>query len=326
MDALSHALTAVHMTGAIFYDVECASPWGFAVPPVHEVAHLLAPGTDILVNYHLITDGSAVVRLEGVEELLASAGDVVVLPHGDPHTVSHGHPARMIDSGASLNAALAGHPQRIHLGGSGEQTHIICGFFGCEKHAEDLFLAGLPPVFKVNLRSDPTGSWLEESVRRLLEEALARREGAVALLAKMAEPLFVEILRRYTREAPSGQVGWLAAARDPVVGAALARLHRDPERSWTVAELAAEVAASKSLLKERFTRLLGEPPMAYLTRWRLQLAARRLETTEESVLEIAMKVGYRSESAFNRAFKRRFGLPPARYRRLKGFGRTFGEG
>ena len=315
VDALSQALSAVHMTGAIFFDVECALPWAFAVPGLHDAAHLLAPGTERIVNYHLVTDGHATVRVPGSEDLHAVAGDVVVLPHDSPHTVSGKRSSGVVDSRIPVEEVLSGRPRAIRLGGNGSLTRIICGFFGCEKLADRSFLAGLPPVFSVNLRTDDAGLWLENSVRHLLGEAKASGPGTAALLSKMAQVLFVETLRRYMASLPAGAVGWLAGARDPLVGGALSLLHRDPARQWTLAKLALEAGASRSVLGERFTELLGEPPLTYLTRWRLQLAARLLETTAKTALQIAIDVGYGSESALNRAFKREFGIPPARYRR-----------
>ena len=166
-----------------------------------------------------------------------------------------------------------------------------------------------------HLRADEAGRWIENSVRHLLSEAQSRRPGTAALLSKMAQVLFVETLRRYMADLPTGAVGWLAGARDPLVGGALSLLHRDPARAWTLAELAREAGASRSVLGERFIKLLGEPPLTYLGRWRLLLAARQLQTTAKTALQIAIDVGYGSESAFNRAFKREFGIPPARYRR-----------
>lgn len=318
MDALSEALRSVRMTGAIFFHVECSAPWGFKVPPGWRAAALLAPGTERLVNYHLVCAGRARVQLDaGEEQLVLAAGDVVVLPHGDAHAVSNGSPRTYVDNSQALGEAFAGRPRTVRFGGGGEKTVIICGFFGCERHADRLFLAGLPRVFKVGLRTDASGRWLENSVRHLVGEAESGKPGTAILLAKMAEALFVETMRRHIDQLPPGQRGWLAATRDPVVGAALAAIHRHPKRRWTAAELAGHAAVSRSVLNERFARFLGEPPLTYLARWRLQLAARALETTEQSVLEVGMDVGYQSEAAFNRAFKREFGLPPARYRKSR---------
>jgi AraC-like DNA-binding protein len=315
MDALSQALSAVDTTGAIFYRVECTAPWGFAVPPVDTVAHLLSPGTEHLVNYHLVVEGEALVRLPSGDEHHVTAGQVVVLPHGDPHTVSWGSPRNMVDSRPPLVAALGGGPQTVHMGGGGSGSVIICGFFGCEQHAERTFLAGLPPLFIVDLRTDAAGTWLERSVRHFADEAESDRPGTAAMLTTMAKALFIDTLRRYMRALPEAETGWLAAARDPIVGAAIALLHESPARAWSLADLATEVGASRSALGERFARFLGEPPLAYLARWRLHLAARILRTSKKSVLEVAMDVGYQSESAFNRAFRREHGLPPGQYRK-----------
>jgi AraC-like DNA-binding protein len=202
----------------------------------------------------------------------------------------------------------------LRLGGGGEVTRFVCGYFGCERHAERLFLAGLPRMIKINLRGDPAGEWLESSVRHLVSQAGSARPGQSVLLSKMAEALFIETIRRYMEALPPEQTGWLAGARDPVVGGALALLHRKPCHHWTVEQLAAETGVSRSVLAERFSRFLGEPPLTYLARWRLQLAARMLQTTREAVIQVASEVGYDSEAAFNRAFKREFGIPPGQFR------------
>jgi AraC-like DNA-binding protein len=318
MDALSAALSSVRMTGAIFAEATCTTPWGFAVPAIdalERVVHKLAPGTERVVGYHLVTEGRALVGVEGSADVPVMAGDIVIIPHGDPHTITNGAPSQLVDSSAALSRWLAGDVSSIELGGGGEKTHFVCGYFGCERHAARLFLAGLPSVIKINLRSDATGQWLESSIRHLLDEAKSRRPGGTVVLSKMAEAFFIETLLRYMQQLPPEQRGWLAGARDPVVGGALALLHRQPCHPWTVAELATKVGASRSLLGERFVQFLGEPPLTYLARWRLQLAARLLQTTQKTVVQVATDVGYESEAAFNRAFKREFDLPPARYRR-----------
>jgi AraC-like DNA-binding protein len=320
MDALSQALGSVRVTGAIFYDAICTAPWGFAVPHIQDVAHVLAPGTETLVGYHLLTEGSAVVRLQGEAQVALGAGDVIVFPHGDPHTVSHGCPEMLIDSRASICSNLAGHGGTYRIGGGGGETRFVCGYFGCERHAARLFLAGLPRVIKVDVRGDGPGAWLRHSIEHLLSESAANRPGHVALLSKMAEALFIETLRRYMEDMPLEATGWLAGARDPVVGAALALLHARPSHPWALPELAREVGAARSVVAERFARLLGEPPMTYLAHWRLQLASRMLQSTGRTALEVALEVGYESESSFNRAFKREFGLPPAQFRKRQAAG------
>ncbi len=315
MDALSEALRSVRMTGAIFYHAECTAPWGFSVPHTDSVAHLLSPGTERLVSYLLVTEGEAIARFEGGDDIRIVAGDICIIPHGDAHMVWNGTPARFIDSGEDLSECLSGNLVTMRLGGGGPMTRFICGYFGCERRADRLFLAGLPTMIRINLRQDPAGAWLESSVRHLVEEAASGRPGQSVLLSKMAEALFIEAIRRYMHELPPGQTGWLAAARDSIVGAAIAHMHREPERRWTIESLAAQAGTSRSVLTERFARFLGEPPLTYLARWRLQLAARHLVSTSDAVILVASGVGYESDAAFNRAFKREFGLPPGLFRK-----------
>jgi len=175
-------------------------------------------------------------------------------------------------------------------------------------------LAGLPPILKVPIRDGAAGQWLESSIRFSVGESCADGVGCEAVLSKLSEVLFVEALRRYIANAPSEQTGWLASARDPEIGKTLALLHRNPAEPWTLATLAREVGISRSVLADRFRHYMGEPLMSYLTRWRLQLGARMLKSSSRSVADIAADVGYESEPAFNRAFKREFEVPPARYR------------
>jgi AraC-like DNA-binding protein len=282
---------------------------------MEQAAPVLSPGTERLVGYHLVAEGQAVVRLNDEATIPITAGDIVIFPHGDAHTVTNGAPTTLVDSRESIGSFLVGDLSIFRVNGGGETTRFICGYFGCERHAARLFLAGLPSIIKMSLRGDATGAWLESSIRHLLSEAASLRPGRAVLLSKMAEALFIETLRRYMEQLPPEQTGWLAGARDPLVGAALALLHRKPAHHWTIGELAIEAGASRSVLTERFTRLIGLPPLAYLMRWRLQLAARMLQITQQTVLQVAGAVGYESEAAFNRAFKREFGLPPAQYRK-----------
>jgi len=202
----------------------------------------------------------------------------------------------------------------LRAGGGGDVSRFVCGYMSCDSHLSRPILSGLPPVFKVNIRTDPSGLWLENSILHLVEEAASGRIGSEAMLAKLSEALFVDTLRRYVASLPEQQTGWLTGVRDPIVGKSLGLLHGRIAHPWTIAELADEVGISRSALVQRFTRYLSEPPMTYLTRWRLQLAARSLERTARGVAEIAAEVGYESEAAFNRAFKREFGQPPGRYR------------
>jgi AraC-like DNA-binding protein len=314
MDAFSYALSAVRLTGAIFFNAEFSAPWGFVSPEPAALAPLLAQGTGRVLMFHLVLEGEAHVRIAGKAEASLAAGDIVILSQGDAHAFSNGSPLTMLDTTSEVFGRL-GDLSLTKFGGGGATTRFICGYFGCEHSAERLFLAGLPPIVKAHVSEDAAGQWLEQSIRHLAGEAGAGRPGHGMFVSKMAEALFIEALRRYAEELTPQQTGWLAAAKDPVVGRAIALLHRDPRHPWSVAELAAQAGASRTVLAERFTHLLGEPPLAYLARWRLQLAARLLETTRNTMVQVAGEVGYESETAFSRAFSREFGLPPARYRR-----------
>ncbi len=191
---------------------------------------------------------------------------------------------------------------------------MICGYLTCDPQLSQVFLAGLPPIIKVSIRDSPTGPWLEDTLRYSVDRAGTSGPGSAAVIAKLSEVLFVETLRRYIEKLPPTQTGWLAGVRDPDVGKALALLHKQPAHPWTIATLASEVGLSRSVLAERFQHYLSDTPIGYLTRWRLQLAAQTLASTSKSVAEVAGDVGYESEPSFNRAFKREFGLPPARFR------------
>ncbi len=315
MDALSEILHSVKLEGAVFYTAEFTAPWGFRSPPSCEVAAALRRGARHVIVYHLLTAGRAHCNIENSRQgTPLSAGDIVVFPHGDPHILCNGTSPRIVDMAPHMKNLLSQGLAPVRDGGGGEPTSFVCGYLECDQGLCKTVLGGLPPVFKVNVRNDHTGQWLENSIRFSAGEACANRAGSDALLARLSEALFVETLRRYMADLPPQETGWLAGARDPGVGAALAHLHRTPEHPWTVANLAEKVGVSRSVLAERFRHYLGEPPMTYLSRWRLQLGARLLASTSHSVARICGDVGYESEPAFNRAFKREFGLPPARFR------------
>jgi AraC-like DNA-binding protein len=314
-DPLSEALRSVRLTGAIFLDAEFGTPWGFHSPPASTASHLLAPTAEQLVLFHLLVEGKATARVAGCDSVPLEAGDIVVLPRGDAHELWNGSVGQLTDSSVLLPKILSGALLSERGGGSGSITKFICGYIGCDRHAERLFLAGLPPLFKVNIRREASGEWIESAIRYLASERGSTFAGRTALLAKLAEALFIETLRRYMAELPAERTGWLAAARDPAIGRALAAIHREPAQAWTVEGLAKQSGASRSVFASRFNQLLGEAPLAYVARWRIHLGARLLETTDDTVLQVALQVGYESEAAFNRAFKREFDLPPARYRR-----------
>jgi len=315
VDVLSEVLKAVTLQGALFYNAEFSAPWSVRSPDPRAIASLLAQDAGHVIIYHLVVEGGAWAQLETGGRVELGPGDIVVFPHGDPHLMGNGRPTEPVDNGRELERILSQGLETARMGGGGEVTKFVCGYMACEPRLSHFVLAGLPPLLKVNIRNDPAGAWLEDTIRFSVARAGSSAAGAEAVLAKLSEALFVETLRRYIALLPPGQTGWLAGARDPEVGKALGLLHRQPARPWTIAGLAAAVGVSRAVLAERFRHYIGEPPIGYLTRWRLQLGARLLTTTSHSVAQIAAQAGYDSEAAFNRAFKRNFGVPPARYRR-----------
>jgi AraC-like DNA-binding protein len=262
----------------------------------------------------LLTEGHASARLLDGERIALDAGDLVIFPQGDEHIIENGPRTQPVDMVKELARIIANGLKVSRFGGGGEVTRFICGFMACDPQLSRVFLSGLPSVFKVSIRNTASGRWLENSIRFSVNEADASRAGGEAVLAKLSEVLFVETLRAYIAQLPAEQTGWLAGARDSEVGKTLALMHRNPAHSWTLAALAKEARVSRSVLAERFRHYLNQAPMAYLTRWRLQLGAQMLASTSYSVAQIASEVGYEFEAAFNRAFKREFTVPPARFR------------
>lgn len=315
MDAFSEVLSGVRLKGAMFFSAEFSSPWRLSTPHCRVLAPALAPGAAHIVVYHFVVDGTARAGVEGGPDVDLSPGDIVVFPHGDPHFLSAGTATIPVASAVLLERIAVGDLSPLHAGGGGAITRFICGYLTLDPLLCGPILESLPPMLKVNVRADRAGHWLEQSILHLLEEAASDRAGSDAMLAKLSEALFVDTVRRHVAGLPDQSTGWLAAARDPVVGRSLALLHRQASHHWTIAELAAAVGVSRSALVERFTRFLAEPPMAYLTGWRLRLAAQALTSSSKGIADVAAAVGYESEAAFNRAFKRAFGVPPARYRR-----------
>ena len=316
MDVLSEVLRVVRLEGALFFNGEFSAPWCLSASR-STAATYLSPGGGHLILYHFLTEGRAYARLPdgGREEL--TAGDIVVFPHGDTHLLGNGFPEKPVDSFQTFAKNLTQGLKLARFGGGGELSRFVCGYLVCEPRLSEVFLAGLPPILKVNVVDGPSGKWLEDSIRFSVGEVNESNAGSGAVLAKLSEVLFVETLRCYINTLPPDQIGWLAGARDPVIGQALALLHKEPADPWTVSDLARRVGLSRTRFAARFRHFLGESPMAYLALWRLKLGAEMLQSTEDSVAQVAVAVGYGSEAAFNRAFKREFDCPPAQFRRQR---------
>jgi AraC-like DNA-binding protein len=314
MDALSETLRVVRLVGAIFINARFTAPWCYQSPRADSVAALLEPGAERVVIFHLITDGECYVELDNEPPLRLVAGDAVLFPQGDAHRMSS-QPGLAPASGARLDAVLSRRPRQLAYGGGGPTTRLVCGYLACDARLAGMLLAGLPALVRVNVRGSSAGIWLETSVRYALAEARSPRPGGAGVLAKLAEVLFIEVLRLYMNEHGEGRTGWLAGVGDRVVGAALNALHKRPAHGWTLEELARTAGTSRSVLAERFQQLVGSSPMQYLTQWRMLLAANLLRRSNAPLLHIAEEVGYQTDTAFSRAFRREFGSPPAAWRR-----------
>ena len=310
MDTLSDVLRVVRLDGAFFFAVEAVNPWSVESAPARELSPRILPAAEHLISYHILTGGRCYAGLRGEDQVELVAGDVVVFPHGDAHVMSSGPGLRL---GPEVNTtAPERFPGTVYLGDHGPPgASFVCGFLGCDREPFNPLLAALPHRLHVRGMS---GAWLGQFTRQLTEESQLGRPGADTVLTRLAELMFIEVLRRYLEDLPPGQTGWLAGLRDEVVGRVLALLHARPGHAWTLDELAREASSSRSNVARRFTELVGQPPMQYLTRWRMQVAATLLTRTGSKVAAIADDVGYDSEAAFSRAFKKATGLAPGTWR------------
>ncbi|HTE43052.1 MAG TPA: AraC family transcriptional regulator [Steroidobacteraceae bacterium] len=318
MDALSDVLQAVRLTGTIFFDVQATAPWVAQTPPGPSVVDAIFPGSKHLISYHVLTHGSCWMEMENREPLLLSAGDIIVFPHGNPHSMSS-VPGMRSTANMKLYRRAKGVtlPATIMIGdseGGPADAKFICGFLGCDARPFNPLLDALPRVIHMSERDVASIGFY---ARLAVEESNQSRIGGQGMLGRISELMFVDVVRRYLETLPVGHTTWLAGLRDPIVGKAISALHTKPARNWTLESLAREVALSRSALAERFTEFVGTPPMQYLTNWRMQLAATRLQAGSESIATVANHVGYESEAAFSRVFKKIVGVPPSEWRKRR---------
>ncbi|MFN8630603.1 MAG: AraC family transcriptional regulator [Chloroflexota bacterium] len=314
---VAQVLDLVRLSGAVFFLSDFRSPWAYVSPPA-ELESILPPSRGSLVMFHFVASGSCWVAMDdGVRHEL-SAGDVVVMPYGDPNRWGSMEPAEAVPIGRLMPPLPWTRLPHLEYGGDGEPTRVVCGYLRGDAILFDPVLRALPSLFVVRPPAGPTLDWLIASVEYAMAAAAPHGGATSTPDTRLPEALFAEILRLYLADASTPTVsGWLAALRDPVAGPALARLHADPARDWTVRDLAMEVAVSRTVLVEAFVRHLGRPPIRYLTEWRLRLAS-GLVRRGATVAEAAEAVGYSSEAAFSRAFKREFGESPAHWRAKRG--------
>jgi len=325
-DTLSDVLRTVRLRGAVFFYVSGGHDWAAESPASRDFAGALMPGADHVMQYHVIIDGNCWAGVVGQSPVRLGAGDVVLFPHGDAHVMSSAPGMRAEPNLAWFyEAKIDRLPIRIAYEGTSAPTlappdhgalaTIVCGFLSCDVRPFNPLIAALPRLLL--LRAADGGNWIAQFLQRAVEESHSNRPGSEAMLARMSEMLFVDAVRRHVETLPPEGTGWLAGLRDRFVGRALALLHERPAEAWTIDELGRQVGLSRSALHERFVQFVGQPPMQYLAQWRMQLAAGLLRGSNANVAAIAQDVGYDSEAAFARAFKRLVGQPPATWRRMQ---------
>lgn len=316
-DALSDVLRSIRLNGAAFFDVTVRTPWVLAAPPSAQCAPFVMPQAKHVIEYHVVTRGRCYGGLVGGEAMQLEAGDILIFPQGDGHVLSsepglHAEPDMEIYKKPD-NVQL---PLPIVAGsGDGELAQIVCGFLGYDAAPRHPLLDALPRVIHAPAGEREKGSWLDLFVPVVVAECLERRPGGESVLGRMSELMFVEVIRQYVERLPQAERGWLAGLRDRQVGRAINLMHGKPAHDWTLEEMAVKVGLSRSSLAERFAEFVGCPPMQYLTNWRMQLAAGLLSGGMHSIAEVACSVGYESDAAFSRAFKRNLGVPPAFWRK-----------
>lgn len=322
MDALSDVLRVAHLTGGVFLHAEFFAPWCIASQLTPEDCSPFLGETSHLILYHYVVEGELQVGVIGEENeaFVLGPGEVVLLPRNDRHLLGSDLSLPPVESHAIIHPPERDGLYAIHHGGNGARTRLVCGFLGCDGIEGNPVLSTLPAALHLDVEEGGAAEWIRSTFQFAADEVAAGRPGSETVLAKLSELLFVEAVRRYAESLPEGRSGWLAGLRDPYVARALALFHRDSSRCWTMDEVAREVGLSRSALAERFTRLIGVAPMHYLANWRMQLAAQQLRATGASLVQIAEAVGYESEAAFSRAFKKAFGTAPATWRRMKGQG------
>ncbi len=333
MDVLSDVLRVVRLSGAVFFTADFSSPWAIESPTPGMLASTVIPQAESVVLFHILVDGACEVVCPDHAVTAMETGDVVVFPRGDQHVMRSHSNASKTPLTSVFSPGKYDEPQQLSYGGGGRTSRFVCGYLNCDQRFSPLVEA-LPTMLLVRSHDDysaidaidaggsrPTtvpqapGTWLGTTLKFTVNEARSGRPGNAAILGRLTELMFVEILREYMQRLPADHGGWFAGLNDAHVGKALRLMHANPAQDWTVDDLAREVAVSRSVLAQRFTGLVGETPMRYLANWRMQLAKQMMRDGAHNIQEVATRVGYESEAAFNRAFKRATGSPPAAWRK-----------
>jgi AraC-like DNA-binding protein len=327
-DTLSDLLRSVRLRGAVFYYVSFRDQWSAETPVAKEIAEAVMPSCEHVMEYHMIAKGNGWAAVSGQAPVKLGAGDIVMFPHGDRHVLSSAPGIEPYRVSADWVFARRNEPKPLSIAyhhgvvDAGAllpveeaDAIVVCGFLGCDLRPFNPLVAALPRV--LHLPASRTGDWVGRVIDQAVVESNARQPGGDAVLERLSEMMFVDAARRYLDSLPEDATGWLAGLRDRFVGRALALMHERPDHAWSVDDLGHEVGLSRSALHERFVQYLGQPPMQYLASWRIQLGARLLRESNRNVATIAVDVGYDSEAAFSRAFRRMVGMPPAAWRKAQ---------
>ncbi|MDE2397241.1 MAG: AraC family transcriptional regulator [Burkholderiales bacterium] len=327
-DPLSDVLRSVRLRGAVFYYVSFGGDWAAETPASQDLARALMPGADHVLAYHLLAKGEGWAACNGQPPVRLAAGDIVMFPRGDPHVISSAPGLHATEDHSDWRYTTRNDPKPIdvafHRGvlrpgapGPADEASsvVVCSFVACDMLPFNPLIGALP--HQLHLRGGELGPWTVQLLDQAVAESRERRAGSAAVLERASEFVFVDAARRYLDTLPADAAGWFAALRDRHVGRAIALLHERPAHAWSVEELGHAVGLSRSALHERFVELAGQSPMQYLTNWRMQLGAGLLRQRQAKVAAVALEVGYESEAAFARAFKRLMGQPPAAWRRAQ---------
>lgn len=321
MDVLSDVMRAIRLTGAIYFDVNARTPWVAATPEMSTICANVMPEFEHVIAFHIMLDGGCWAHLaDGTgESVRIGAGDAVIFPGGDSHILGT---EKNRDAKPDMSLYYRPRDRMLpfilkELGGSGEPARFVCGYFGCDARPFNPILGALPRLLHIR-RTDNESLLTLDLIRLAIAESSSPKPGGETILSKLSELIFLQAIRTYMDELPADSRGWVAGLRDRHIGQALLLLHSRPAEDWTLDALAREVGMSRSVFADRFAQVMGAPAMQYLAHWRLQLAARLLESPRMSIAQAAADVGYGSEAAFNRAFKKQVGMPPGQWRRTRG--------
>jgi len=313
MDPLADVLRCVRLTGGVFIEAHFTAPWCVTGSMTADDCRPFLATPAQLVAYHFIVEGRMLVSVDDQPWIEVRAGEIVLFPRNDGHTLASAPRLKPVSAGTLIQPSEGGGLARIFHGGGGLPTHLVCGFLGSEEGYNPL-IAALPRILTLDVRDGTSRDWIEASVRFAARELAEGRLASSSVMSRLSETLLVEAVRQYSSTLSNDAAGWLKGLKDPQVGRALALMHQNVSAPWSVEALAREVALSRSAFIDRFTALVGTPPIRYLTAWRLQTAKLHLRETRKTMAQLAHLVGYESEEAFSRAFKREFGLPPTRWR------------